>query len=143
MIMSLLPVVLKEELDASGIDWDDFSDSSDCDKLEQLWDEELDPKKFSFFFDDYSSLKPAIQLKQELDLVGIEMGYFIEIEDEDRCRMEAVTRYNAMLTYNPENGITLEGRSNIITEKEPPAYTAQQPLIHRVKNVSQFYLLLP
>ena len=27
---------------------------------------------------------------------------------EDRCRMEAVTRYNAMLTYNPENGITLE-----------------------------------
>ena len=22
--------------------------------------------------------------------------------------MEAVTRYNAMLTYNPENGITLE-----------------------------------
>ena len=28
---------------------------------------------------------------------------------EDRCRMEAVTRYNAMLTYNPENGITLEG----------------------------------
>ena len=34
-------------------------------------------------------------------------------------------------------------RSNIITEKEPPAYTAQQPLIHRVKIVSQFYLLLP
>ncbi len=80
-------IVLKEELDACGIDWDDFSDSGDSDKLEQLWDEELDPERFSFFFDDYSSVNPAIQLKQELDFVGIEMDYFLEIEDQKKRRL--------------------------------------------------------
>ncbi len=34
-------------------------------------------------------------------------------------------------------------RSNIRTEKEPPAYTAQQPLIHREKMLANFTSFCP